>query len=111
MLAIMGDVKYVQKESKKVNNQYSFVSHDAVVAKVSPALQKHRVLFTSWIQEVKVNANRVELTLGCKFTNVDNPEDCIETSSFGFGIDNQDKGPGKAMSYAKKYALLQAFLL
>jgi len=107
----MEDVSYVQKENKKVNNQYSFVSHDAVVAKIRPALIKHRVLFTSWIKEVKVNENRVELTLGYRFINVDNPEETLEGSSFGFGIDNQDKGPGKATSYAKKYALLQAFLL
>jgi hypothetical protein len=27
--------------------------------------------------------------------------------SFGYGIDDQDKGAGKAMSYAVKYALLK----
>ena len=107
----MAEVSYVRKEDKKVNNQYSFVSHDAVVAKMRPALIKQGILFASWVQEVKVNGNRVELTLGYKFINTDNPTDLIEGSSFGFGIDPQDKGPGKAMSYAKKYALLQAMLL
>jgi hypothetical protein len=32
-------------------------------------------------------------------------------SFFGYGIDNQDKGPGKAMSYAVKYAMLKTFCL
>ena len=33
--------------------------------------------------------------------------DLIDVETFGFGIDDQDKGPGKAMSYAVKYALLK----
>jgi hypothetical protein len=31
--------------------------------------------------------------------------------SAGFGIDDQDKGPGKAISYAVKYAYLKALCL
>ena len=45
------------------------------------------------------------------FVNVDKPEDRVEVEFFGYGIDPQDKGPGKAMSYAVKYALLKVFSL
>ena len=31
--------------------------------------------------------------------------------AFGYGIDNGEKGPGKAVSYAVKYALLKTFCL
>jgi hypothetical protein len=42
-----------------------------------------------------------------RFVNVDEPSEWIDVESFGYGLDDQDKGPGKAMSYAVKYALLK----
>lgn len=44
-----------------------------------------------------------------RFINTDNPEDFIEIDTFGDGVDTQDKAPGKAMTYADKYALLKAY--
>ena len=44
-----------------------------------------------------------------RFVNVDDPEDYIETTTFAEGIDSQDKGSGKAMTYADKYALMKAY--
>ena len=44
-----------------------------------------------------------------RFVNVDNPEEFIETVTFAEGIDTQDKGSGKAMTYADKYALMKAY--
>ena len=44
-----------------------------------------------------------------RFVNVDNPDDYIETTTFAEGIDSQDKGSGKAMTYADKYALMKAY--
>jgi len=45
------------------------------------------------------------------FINPDNSSEVITINGFGMGIDPQDKATGKAMSYAKKYALLNALLL
>lgn len=44
-----------------------------------------------------------------RFVNVENPEEYIETTVFSEGIDSQDKGSGKAMTYADKYALMKAY--
>lgn len=44
-----------------------------------------------------------------KFVNVDNPAEYIETVTFAEGIDAQDKGSGKAMTCADKYALMKAY--
>lgn len=44
-----------------------------------------------------------------RFVNVDDPEDYIETTTFAEGIDPQDKGSGKAMTYADKYALMKGY--
>ena len=44
-----------------------------------------------------------------RFVNTDDPADFIETTTFAEGIDSQDKGSGKAMTYADKYALMKAY--
>lgn len=44
-----------------------------------------------------------------RFVNIDNPDEYIETTTFAEGIDAQDKGSGKAMTYADKYALMKAY--
>lgn len=44
-----------------------------------------------------------------RFVNVEDPLDYIETVTFAEGIDAQDKGSGKAMTYADKYALMKAY--
>jgi hypothetical protein len=44
-----------------------------------------------------------------RFINVENPEEYIDITTYGDGIDSGDKAPGKAMTYADKYALLKAY--
>jgi len=107
LAAVMGEVSYIQKERKQ-GMQYTIVSHDAVTAKVRPALLKAGIVYYPVRCEHSHNGNRAECSMTVRFANIDKPEDCIDVPSFGYGIDPQDKGPGKAMSYAVKYALLKA---
>lgn len=109
--AVMKAVSYVQKEDKKVNNQYTFVSHDAVTAKVRPHLIENGVALVTSVDSFHQDGNRTEATVTLEFVNVDKPEDKIVVRSFGYGIDPQDKGPGKAVSYAVKYGLLKTLCL
>lgn len=44
-----------------------------------------------------------------RFVNVDDPADFIDMEVFSVGIDPQDKGDGKAMTYGDKYALMKAY--
>lgn len=44
-----------------------------------------------------------------RFVNIEKPEEYIETITFAEGIDSQDKGSGKAMTYGDKYALMKAY--
>lgn len=107
LAAAMGDVDYIQKEKKQGMN-YTIVSHDAVTAKVRPVLLKHGIVYYPVRCEHIHNGNRAECSLTVRFVNVDQPTDFFDVPTFGYGIDPQDKGPGKAMSYAVKYALLKA---
>lgn len=44
-----------------------------------------------------------------RFVNIENPEEFVETTVFSEGIDTQDKGSGKGMTYGDKYALMKAY--
>ena len=46
-----------------------------------------------------------------RFVNIDKPEEFVETTVYGDGVDTGDKAPGKAMTYADKYALMKAYKL
>ena len=59
------------------------------------------------ITETKQMMMRIETIY--RFVNIDNPTDYIDITSYGDGVDSQDKAPGKAMTYADKYALLKAY--
>jgi len=103
----MADVTYIQKE-KKAGMRYTIVSHDAVTAKVRPVLLKHGIVYHPIDLEATQAGNRTQVRLAVRFVNVEDPSDSFVVPSLGYGIDDQDKGPGKAISYAVKYALLKA---
>jgi len=108
LAAAMGSVTYVQKANTKATGlKYNVVTHDAVTAKVRPALLEQGVIYHPISQTVNQNGNRTEVEMVIRFVNIDQPDDCIDVPTFGYGIDAQDKGPGKAVSYAVKYALLK----
>jgi hypothetical protein len=102
----MSAVTYVQKTKKK-DMKYSIVTHDDVTAKVRPALHAARVHYRPVELKHGQDGNRTWAYVVVRFANIDNSTDHIDVPSFGYGIDSQDKGPGKAISYAVKYALLK----
>jgi hypothetical protein len=52
---------------------------------------------------------RYEATYDFTFANIDKPEEVIVIRIEAHAMDNADKAPGKALSYAKKYAVLKLF--
>ena len=100
-------VDYIQKE-KKSGMRYSIVSHDAVTAKVRPLMVAHGVIYYPCDLKIEQNGNRTQVQMIVRFQNIDDPADHMDVHSAGYGLDDQDKGPGKAISYAVKYALLKA---
>ena len=108
---VMQEISYIKKGDDKVNNMYSFVSHDEVTARLHPLMVKHGIVCMTSITNHAQDGNRTEATITLTFVNVDSPADKVEVGGFGYGIDPQDKGPGKAVSYAVKVLLLKTFLL
>lgn len=130
--AIMEDVKYVQKDTQvsiNSNQSYKAVSHDKVTARLREYFVKHGVVvvptikghdaqwfdgqrYDKWAKKtVAVKTLKTEVNIEVVFINMDKPEEFVSTVSYGYGLDTQDKGIGKAYSYAYKYALLKIFAL
>lgn len=61
----------------------------------------------SWSRQ----GNITHVDVKYRIADVDNPEDYIEVVSCGDGADTQDKGSGKAMTYAFKYMWLRTFAI
>lgn len=110
--AVMGDVEYVKKGEKAAKGlQYNFVSHDMVMGKVRGPMQKHGIAMITDLLELNQNGNRTESKIAISFVNIDRPDDRFTVHFWGHGVDNQDKGVGKSVSYAVKYCLLKTFCL
>lgn len=112
MNAVMRDVHGVGKDKKaQFAGGFNYASHDAVVRAVRESFVEHGIVMVMDLKSQTVDGNRLEAVYTVRFVNIDSPEDFIETDWFGFGIDSSDKGPGKAISYIKKYAILNTLSL
>ena len=94
---------------KPLEEKYGIYSYPAKRIIVSSDLLESESL-DKYTKEKKTKTQqfmRVETIY--KFVNVDKPDEFIETTTYGDGVDSQDKAPGKAMTYGDKYALLKAY--
>jgi hypothetical protein len=116
-------IDYIQKD-KSVSTgggSYKAVTHDAVTAIVRThmvdfGIVSYPVLVESLMNPPIVNVDgtqskqmRYEATYDFHFVNADKPEDRLTIRIQAHAMDNADKAPGKALSYAKKYAILKLF--
>ena len=104
-------------------NSYKAVSERDVIDAVKKVEAKHgifsfpvgrrivqsEILESEGFDGKKKTTFFIRLEVDYRFVNVDDPKDYIEISSYGDGMDSGDKGPGKAMTYADKYALMKAY--
>ena len=116
--AVRKAIGYVQKD-KAVSTgggSYKAVTHDAVTGMVRSALIEHGVVIVPSVLSAVFNAKEpeakqrlYEATYQIEFVNIDDPADRIVTQQNAHALDNGDKAPGKAQSYATKYAILKLF--
>lgn len=104
-------------------SSYRAVGEADVLAAVKPLEKKHGVYSYPASREIvdsqimvsqnykgqEVQKQFVRIKTVYRFVNVEKPEEYIEVTTFGDGVDPQDKAPGKAMTYGDKYALLKAY--
>lgn len=121
--AVRKAIGYIQKD-KSVSTgggSYKAVTHDQVTAMCRAGMIEQGIvcfpyLIASEMNLPMVNVDgtqakqaRYDATYDFTFCNIDQPEDRIVIRIQAHAMDNADKAPGKALSYAKKYALLKLF--
>ena len=129
MAAVTADLQTVAKNltvSTGKNNSYKAVSERDILDAVKPIEKQHGIYSYPYNREViesqtleseseyqgKVTKkttffSRIKTTY--RFVNIDKPDEYIDMVTFAEGIDAQDKGSGKAMTYGDKYALMKAY--
>lgn len=129
MMKATADINRVAKNLKvdiSKNQSYKAVSEADVLEAVKPVEEKFgiysypvkRVIIKddTYTTKSSYNGNESEKTtfflrleVTYRFVNVDKPDEFVDITTYGDGVDTQDKAPGKAMTYADKYALLKAY--
>lgn len=124
MSAITKEISAVAKNLQvgTGKNQYKAVGEADVLAAVKPIEEKHGVYSYPISREIVESGTMerenqygktIQLYMRIKtvyrFLCIDNPDSYIDIVSFADGVDTNDKAPGKAMTYADKYALLKAY--
>lgn len=123
--AVSNEIKNIEKNMTVGKGSYAYkaVQDIDVVLEVKEAETKFGLVSIPIKQElVKSEIVRVQKTDGgetvnyadivkmtLRIINVDNTSEFIDVESYGRGLDPADKGFGKASTYARKYALLNAY--
>lgn len=117
---VMEKVAYIRKD-KKVET-YMAVTHDAVTAEVRPLFVENGIVIAPTFvsgQTVLTGTQtakgtpiiRYEGTYDVRFVNAEEPTDMIVVRVESHANDHGDKAPGKALSYATKYAILKLLMI
>ncbi len=126
MAAVMEDVRYLQKDDEVEAGRgktYKAVTEEKVTGTIRESLIKHGIVVFPASMQTAVTSETVQTRDGERINrlthidvvytmaNKDDPAEAIQVASSGTGVDTQDKGIGKAMTYAYKYMLLRTFAI
>lgn len=110
--AVMKDVSYLSKDDKVEfgATKYKAISEEKVTSTLRESLIRHGLVIIPTEQIAAKNGNISSVNTKYKIIDIDTGDFEILASS-GEGADTQDKGVGKAMTYAYKYMLLRTFAI
>lgn len=119
---VMKNIEYLTKDDKVEfgTTKYKAISEEKVTTAVREQLVKQGIVILP-IEQQSSNKELIrtdksvnmltEVHVKYRIQNIDDVNDYIEVESNGTGVDTQDKGVGKAMTYAYKYMLLRTFAI
>ena len=118
--AVRKAIGYIQKD-KAVSTgggSYKAVTHDAVTGLIRQHLIEYGIIIVPdivvgvfYAREEGAKQRLYEASYVINFINADNPDERVSMQISAHALDNGDKAPGKALSYATKYAILKMFSL
>jgi len=109
---VMQDVEYLSKDDKIEfgTTKYKAISEEKVTSVLRASLIKNGLVILPVEQLAGRTGNVSTVNTKYKIIDIDTGQFEILASS-GEGADTQDKGVGKAMTYAYKYMLLRTFAI
>ena len=127
---VLKDIEYLTKDDNvgTGKSSYKAISEEKVTRSVRASLIKNGIVILPIEQHTeeifteyeKLNYDKklekkqrlmTRVDVKYKIVNIDNPEEFEILVSSGSGVDSQDKGVGKAMTYSYKYMLLRTFAI
>ena len=113
LLSARQEVGYLQKDGKVEfgSTKYKAITDEKVMTTVRPILDKYGIVMSIENIQMSRTGTLTEAVITWRFTNAEDPQDFLLVQSAGQGADTQDKGAGKAMTYSRKYALLNTLLI
>tara|TARA_R100000657_G_C4683884_1_gene135955 strand:+ start:3433 stop:4164 length:732 start_codon:yes stop_codon:yes gene_type:complete len=109
--AVTESVESILKESNE-GMPYKIVTHNTVTQAVKDKITEHRLWINPIVEDSSNQVDFHHVIMKAEIIDIDNPVDKVVIGSFpAIGIDKQDKGFGKAISYAYKYILQKAFMM
>lgn len=110
---VMEDIQYLTKDGKVEfgSTKYKAISEEKVTTAVRASLITNGIVIIPIQQEHRREGNLSSVDVTYRIQNIENSDDFILAVSSGTGADTQDKGVGKAMTYAYKYLLLRTFAI
>lgn len=112
ILNIMRKVEYLAKDDKVEfgNTKYKAMSEEKVTSILRKAMIDENVIVYPFDMSESREGNITHVHVKYRFVDTDD-NSSIEVVSCGDGHDTQDKGAGKAMTYAFKYMWLRTFAI
>ena len=102
-----------EKVTSNIYKKIFEVQHEceSVIKDEKKGLQYKPLSYNSVNEVHEQDGNQTRCVMAARVVDIETGDHIDVGDYFGYGNDTQDKGPGKAMSYAYKYLLLKLFLL
>lgn len=111
--SVMQDIQYLTKDDQVSfgTTKYKAISEEKVTTTVRASMIKNGLVMYPETLDITKDGQITTVNVTYRMVNVEDPNEQIIVASCGQGSDTQDKGSGKAMTYAYKYALLRTFAI
>ena len=106
---VMAESSALEKDMS-VGGQYKAISEKMVLNEIKPLLKKHKLILIPVAAEVEQKEKLTVISAKYKIIDIETGESEI-LATIGNGADSQDKGSGKAWTYAYKCLIQKTFCL
>lgn len=116
LIEVRKSVEYLKKDAS--GHQFKYVSSSQTLGTLRKSMDEQGVLLVPSVlsKEISMKPTKngterffTELSMRFTWVNAEKPEEAISCDWYGQGLDDGEKGVGKALTYAEKYFLLKFF--